>query len=157
MAIKFFNVLKANAEIERLETDLAALTETNKTLSEQNATLTTAGESVTALTAANTKLTTELAASQASIAELTTEHATQLSAATSDFEVKVKEAGGKEASRIMAKAGQPPLKQELNAPNEPDKKNVLEQWQAAKGVEKTRLWTKHEAEILQLREALKKK
>src|SRR5690242_5142957 len=105
MTWKFINIGKANAEIERLEKELA---DTKSQLQIESDNYKSAAEKGDEFISANTKLEAELKEKNARIASLESE-LTSARASASDFEKKVGEAASAKALEITAAQGQAPV------------------------------------------------
>lgn len=144
----FTNVLEANAHIAAQETQLAELTTKNNELAAQVAPLTEAAKtkdaSIASLTARAEAAEKERDSEKAKVTALTNAQAEQ----EKDFNNRVEQAAATKAVQILASQGRQPVKTENKQPG--DASNAFEKWQAATGVEKTRLWRKHKTEIISL-------
>lgn len=129
MAFKFFNIGKANEEIDKLESSVAQLTEERDAIKANSGEIEAAAETFKGeLTAARQKavqLESDLATARQSIATLTTERDTA-SAAQNTAEAKlanpseqVKALASAQALEITAKLGQPPVTAAPPAPANP--------------------------------------
>ena len=111
MAFKFFNIGKANAEIDRLESELATAKAGSPAEATKIAELTKSNEEISTLLE---NATTDLSAANGTITKLKAEHASALTALTSSHETAMTElrasVGAKAAEaavKIQAATGAP--------------------------------------------------
>jgi len=129
MAYKFFNIGKANEEIDKLEAAVAKLTAERDAIKDNDSTIAAEAEKLkTRLASADAKvvqLDADLATARQSISSLTTERDAARSelatanAALANPEQRIKEAASVQAAQITASLGQPPIAAQPAAPPNP--------------------------------------
>jgi chromosome segregation ATPase len=124
-AFKFFNIGKANEEIENLQSQIATLTAENASLKENTPQVEAAAETLrNELEASKAKLAqaeVDLATAKASVASLTAEKetlSTKLTETTAKVGEQVKTAASAQAAAIVAGIGVPPVTAEVKSQNE---------------------------------------
>lgn len=160
MNLMNINIPELNRQVASLTAERDQLTATNATLAKENETLSANVAALVAdkerLATDNNMLSTQVKVAKQRLTDMEAEHATALTAKEAEVADRVKAEGAKEAARITASLGVPPVTTQTNNQPGANSETLLEQWEKAEGAAKTELWRKHKPEIIKQSQAKRK-